>query len=86
MKSYRSRKARSMCNPFEVESGLSMPMPSSGIIALLCFCGAGIVFMLWVLYHFVLESTKRNVSPHVERAVVPERERPASEKRPSLIA
>jgi len=42
--------------------------------------------MLWVLYHFVLEGTKRNVSPHVERAVVPERERPASEKRPSLIA
>jgi hypothetical protein len=75
-----------MCNPFEVESGLSMPMPSSGIIALLGFCAAGIVFMLWVLYHFVLESTKRNVNPHLERVVVPERERPASEKRPSLIA
>ncbi len=36
-----------------------MPMPPMGIVALLFFCGAGVLFMLWVLYHFVLESTRR---------------------------
>jgi hypothetical protein len=25
---------------------------------LLFFCGAGVLFMLWTLYHFVLESTR----------------------------
>jgi hypothetical protein len=36
-----------------------MPMLSMGIVTLLFFCGAGVLFMLWVLYQFVLESTRR---------------------------
>jgi hypothetical protein len=53
-----------------------MPMPSTGIIVLLFFCGAGVLFMLWTLYHFVLESTRRKTYGISERPVAaPERER-----------
>jgi hypothetical protein len=52
-----------------------MPMPSTGIIVLLFFCGAGGVFMLWTLYHFVLESTRRKTYRVSERqAAARERE------------
>jgi hypothetical protein len=53
-----------------------MPMPSTGIIVLLFFCGAGVLFMLWTLYHFVLESARRKTYGQSERpAGTPERER-----------
>jgi hypothetical protein len=59
-----------------------MPMPSMGIVALLFFCGAGVLFMLWVLYHFVLESTRRETYRESEWPVAaPEREREQPERR-----
>jgi hypothetical protein len=52
-----------------------MPMRSTGNIVLLLFCGAGVLFMLWALYHFVLESTQRKTCGQGERPVAaPERE------------
>jgi hypothetical protein len=52
-----------------LKAGYQMPMPSTGIIVLLFFCGAGVLFMLWTLYHFVLESTRRKTYGHSERPV-----------------
>jgi hypothetical protein len=63
-----------------------MPMPSIGIIVLLCFCGAGVCFMLWALYHFVLESTERPVYTRSDWPAKPEGEKVGSEKRPVLIS
>jgi len=37
-----------------------MPTPSIGLIVLLIIIVAGIFFLLWVLYHFTLESKPRS--------------------------
>jgi hypothetical protein len=59
-----------------------MPMPSMQIVALLFFCGAGVLFMLWVLYHFVLESTRRETYRESKWPITPpEREREQPERR-----
>jgi hypothetical protein len=59
-----------------------MPMPSMGIVALLFFCGAGVLFMLWVLYHFVLEGTRRETYRETEWPIAaPEVEREQTERR-----
>jgi hypothetical protein len=66
-----------------------MPMPSMGIVALLFFCGAGVLFMLWVLYHFVLEGTRRETYRETEWPIAApevEREQPERRTRSSLEA
>jgi hypothetical protein len=64
-----------------------MPMPSMQIVALLFFCGAGVLFMLWVLYHFVLESTRRETYRESEWPIAaPEREQPERRTGSSLEA
>jgi heme O synthase-like polyprenyltransferase len=63
-----------------------MPMPSIGIIVVFFFCGAGALFLLWVLYHFVLESTRRKTYRQSEWPLVTqERERDHAEKRTIVI-
>jgi hypothetical protein len=61
-------------------------MPSIGIIVVLFFCDAGALFLLWVLYHFVLESARRKTYRTGEwPAATQEPERNHAEKRTIVI-
>lgn len=64
-----------------------MPLPSIGLIVLCIVIAVGVVFMLWVLYHLVLESRPRKRRQYREwpTGVSQEEDRNRSKKSAILI-
>jgi hypothetical protein len=63
-----------------------MPIPSIGLIVLFIVIAFGFLFLLWVLYHFMLESRPRKKFRQSERLEVPDSERNLPEKKTRFIA
>jgi hypothetical protein len=86
-KSYRSLKACPMCNSDDRgERGFPMPVPSTGLIVLFIVIVFGVLFLSWVLCHFMLESRPRKRYRHSERPEVPDSERNRPETKDRFIA